>query len=52
MIRDLSEGGARLRIPPELPVEGEMALIANRLGLQRKVRVVWRDHHSAGIAFI
>jgi hypothetical protein len=51
MIRDISEGGARLRIPSDLPWQGELILVAARVGLNQRVHVVWRDEHSAGVAF-
>ena len=51
IIRDLSDGGARLRIPAELPTEGICTLSAPAIGFERPVRIVWREVHSIGVAF-
>lgn len=51
IIRDLSDGGAQLRIPVEVPTEGICTLSAPAIGVERPVRIVWRAVHSMGVAF-
>ena len=51
MVRDLSDGGARLRVPLDLQVDGPVVLHVPQLGWRRPVRIVWNQRHSIGVAF-
>ncbi|WP_377848598.1 PilZ domain-containing protein [Bosea sp. UC22_33] len=51
IIRDLSSGGAMLRVPAEAHIEGRVRVIADILGRERTASVKWRDETSIGIAF-
>lgn len=51
IIRDLSSGGAMLRVPADAQIEGRVRIIANILGGERPALVKWRGETSIGIAF-
>jgi len=51
IVRDISAGGAKLRIPRNLQVVGRVLLTSNVLGNERAARVMWQDESSIGIAF-
>jgi hypothetical protein len=51
IIRDLSAGGAMLRVPAGVEIEGRVRVVANILGRERSALVKWRDETSIGIAF-
>ena len=51
MVRDLSEGGARLRIPLDVEVPASIVLHVPSLGWKRPARVAWDQRHSIGVAF-
>lgn len=51
IIRDLSAGGAMLRVPADVEIEGRVRVVANILGRERSALVKWRDETSIGIAF-
>jgi hypothetical protein len=50
-IKDLSDGGARLRVPVAEVVGDDVTLIDPRDGTERRARIVWRSEHEVGIAF-
>lgn len=51
IVRDISEGGAKLRIPKDLEIEGQVVITSKTLGDKRVARVMWQDQSSIGIAF-
>lgn len=51
MIRDISSGGALMRLPSGLEPEGAVLVTAASIGVDRLARVVWRNATSIGIAF-
>lgn len=51
MIRDISHGGACLRLPHGFEPEGRGLITALAIGTDRPARVVWRNATSIGIAF-
>ncbi|WP_187640280.1 PilZ domain-containing protein [Bosea sp. F3-2] len=51
IIRDISDGGAKLRVPAGLELEGEIRLTSAVTGPERVAQVMWQDHTSIGIAF-
>ena len=51
IIRDLSIGGAMLRVPTEARIEGRVRISANILGRERTAWVKWRDETSIGVSF-
>ena len=51
MIRDISPGGAQLRLPRGFEPDGEILITAPVVGNDRLARVVWRDATTAGVAF-
>ncbi|WP_274532881.1 PilZ domain-containing protein [Bosea sp. AK1] len=51
IIRDLSAGGAMLRVPAGVEIEGRVRVVANILRRERSALVKWRDETSIGIAF-
>ena len=51
IIRDLSAGGAMLRVPANVEIEGRVRVVANILGRERSALVKWRDETSIGVAF-
>ena len=52
IIRDMSRGGARLRVPLDFPKQGEFNLIAKAVGIDGPVRIIWRAEHSIGVSFV
>ncbi len=51
MVKDISEGGARLRVRAS-DVEGdEVTLIDVKEGTERRARVVWRRDTEIGVEF-
>jgi hypothetical protein len=51
VIRDLSEGGAKIRLPTAEPLPPEIWLIELRRGLAFKARVAWSDGCDLGLSF-
>lgn len=52
IIRDVSEGGARVALQAE-DVEGdEVILVDHNLGTEHKARLVWRSKTQIGLCFI
>lgn len=51
IIRDLSAGGAMLRVPADVEIKGRVRVVADVLGRERSALVKWRDDTSIGIAF-
>lgn len=51
MVRDLSDGGAQLRIPLDSDLTGALTLHVPELGWKRPVRIVWNHRHSIGVQF-
>jgi hypothetical protein len=51
-IKDLSQAGARIEFFQDLPIAGEFTLSEPVSQLRRRVRVTWRTHRAAGLAFI
>lgn len=51
VVRDLSLGGAKLRVPAGLRLAGSVAITAPSLGYERAAQVVWQDGSSVGVAF-
>lgn len=51
IIRDLSIGGAKIRIPAGSCIEGRVHVTAKILGKERTGYVRWRDKTFVGIAF-
>lgn len=51
IVRDLSEGGARLRVPLGFEVTGPVVLYVPDLGWRRPLRIVWDLGHTIGVAF-
>jgi len=50
-IRDLSETGARLRLPAPAPVGGDFYLIEMRSGRIFHAEVKWRENQDLGVLF-
>jgi hypothetical protein len=51
-IKDISEGGARLRVGAQESIGDEVTLIDPTDGTERRVRVVWRRGQELGVEFI
>lgn len=51
IIRDLSIGGAKVRIPAGASIQGRVHITANILDGERAGHVKWRDQTFVGIAF-
>jgi hypothetical protein len=51
IIRDLSDGGALLRVPTNGHFGGRVQIIADILGGERAASVKWQDQTSIGVAF-
>ena len=52
-IKDISEGGARVRLQSRQEVAGdEVTLIDPTEGTERKARVVWQAKGEIGLAFV
>ncbi|MGO4405870.1 PilZ domain-containing protein [Bosea sp. RAF48] len=51
IIRDISDGGAKLRVPAGVELAGEIRLTSALTGPERVAQVMWQDHTSIGIAF-
>lgn len=51
IIRDLSTGGAMLRVPADAEIEGRVKIFADILGCERTASVKWRDETSIGVEF-
>jgi hypothetical protein len=51
LIRDLSDGGARLKLSEAAQVPDRFQLILISAGEAREARVAWRDHPQVGVAF-
>ena len=52
IIRDISEGGARLRIPLGFETSSDIDLYIPDTAFERRARIVWREQHSIGIEFL
>ena len=52
MIRNLSDGGAQIRVAPEVAVPNQFHLIEIRSGTAYRAQVAWRAPASAGLKFI
>lgn len=51
-IRDISQTGARIRVPPDQPVPDDLQLLEVRAGVVHHAHVVWRDAADAGLCFL
>jgi len=52
IVRDISDGGAKLRVAAAADAPDELVLVLSRSGtIRRKCRVVWRSEHDLGVAF-
>jgi hypothetical protein len=51
MIRDISVGGAMLRVPVGFNETGAVHITSQAIGVDREARIVWQDRSSIGIAF-
>lgn len=51
IIRDVSQGGAMLRVPAGAEICGRVLVSAKIIGHQVPAQVKWRDDTSIGIAF-
>jgi hypothetical protein len=51
IVRDLSDGGARLRVPLDFDIDGPVVLHVPELGWRRPVRIIWNQRHTIGVAF-
>jgi len=51
LVRDRSEGGARLVLTGSTPTPNAFDLMLCESGETRRVRVVWRDGHQLGVAY-
>ncbi|WP_429068930.1 PilZ domain-containing protein [Bosea sp. OAE752] len=51
MIRDISVGGAMLRVPVGFNEKGGVHITSQAIGVDREARIVWQDRSSIGIAF-
>lgn len=52
MVRDLSEGGARLRVPSGFDLAGGVTLHVPDLKWRRPAKIVWDHGHSVGVQFV
>lgn len=52
IIRDLSTGGAMLRVPANAEIDGRVLITADVIGHERPALVKWRDATSIGVAFV
>ena len=52
IIRDISDGGAKLAVAAAAKAPDELVLVLSRAGtIRRKCRVVWRSETHIGVAF-
>ena len=52
LVRNMSEGGAKLEFAEPVQVPGELDLIIPMKGDSRRVQVVWRRAKTLGITFV
>lgn len=52
MIRDISEGGALLRVPVDFRESGDVFVTSTVTGPERPAQIVWQDRSSIGIRFL
>ena len=52
VVRDISEDGARVRLPEGQPVPDILYLVEMRSGMAYEARVAWKRHPEIGLAFI
>ena len=52
VVRDMSDMGARLQLPVDLPIPDQVQLLELKSGIAFDARVVWRNYPMVGIAFI
>lgn len=51
IIRDISAGGAMLRVPANAQISGTVLITSEIVGTSRAAVVKWRDETSIGVAF-
>lgn len=51
IIRDISAGGAMLRVPADAQISGRVLITSDTVGTSRAAIVKWRDETSIGVAF-
>lgn len=51
LVRNVSQGGARLEFPLPVLVPSELDLIVPAKGYSRQVRVIWKHANTLGVAF-
>ena len=51
IIRDISAGGAMVRIPADAQISGSVLITSDTVGTSRAAVVKWRDATSIGVAF-
>ncbi|BCM85837.1 PilZ domain-containing protein [Methylobacterium indicum] len=51
VIRDLSDGGARIGLSPRYALTDRFWIVTRHAEITRRVRLVWRHGEFAGIAF-
>ncbi len=52
LVRDLSNEGARVKLPPGQAVPGSLYFLELRSGSAFEARVVWRRHPEIGLQFV
>jgi len=52
VVRDISEDGARVKLPEGQPVPDILYLVEMRSGMAYEARVAWKRHPEIGLAFI
>ncbi|MHB8528660.1 MAG: PilZ domain-containing protein [Caulobacteraceae bacterium] len=52
ILRDWSESGAKIELPPQVALPREVWLVEKRLPLTYESRVVWRRGPLVGLAFL
>ena len=52
VVRDVSETGARVKVPQGLAVPNHVFLVETRSGIAYEARVVWKRHPEIGLEFV
>ena len=52
VVRDVSETGARVRVPPGQAVPDQLFLVEMRSGIAYEARVAWKRHPEIGLEFV
>lgn len=52
VVRDISDGGARIAMEAMFPLPPVVVLLVPQAGLKKKARVVWQNETESGLEFL